>query len=353
MRLSRVLIKIAAAPFAMLYMAATSLRNHLFNIGYTRSFRFETKVAAVGNLSAGGAGKTPMVEYILELLLSNGIKPAALSRGYKRLTRGFRIAGDQDNALTIGDEPYQFYLKYGQRATVAVGEERALAIPNILFERPDTQAIVLDDAYQHRYVVPDLNILLTDYSLPFYKDHILPLGRLRESRKEAARADVVVVSKCPANISEETMAASEKEIHKYSKPGTPVFFTSIGYQQPEPVFSGSGKAFYENILLVTGIANNKPLVDYVSERFSLIETIAFPDHHRYTENDLLMIADKFEKAPFHKKTILTTEKDSVKMLNLQENNRLRGLSFYYLPITTLFIKNGRIFDQMLLDITKN
>jgi len=353
MKLSRILIKIAAAPFALIYLAATCLRNHLFNIGYTRSFRFDTKVIAVGNLAAGGSGKTPMVEYILDLLLSHGIVPAALSRGYKRQTRGFRLAGAEDDASTIGDEPFQFYLKYREKAAIAVGEERALAIPSILFERPETQAIVLDDAYQHRYVTPNLNILLTDYSRPFFKDSLLPLGRLRESRRGAIRADAIVVTKCPMDISQETMTTIEKAIRKYSRPDTPLFFSAIKYEKPRPVFPGSPHEFHKNILLATGVANNKPLVEYAAERYNLIETIAFPDHHRYTGKDLQMIMGKFEKAPFDKKTILTTEKDSVKMLNLQGNDRLRGVSFYYLPIKTLFIKDGRIFDQILLDTIKN
>lgn len=353
MKLLKILLKIAALPFALIYWSVTNLRNHLFDIGYTRTFRFGVRTIVVGNLSAGGSGKTPMVEYILALLLANDIKPAALSRGYKRHTKGYRLATAQDNALTVGDEPYQVYLKFGDRVAVAVGEERAFAIPNILFERPETKAIVLDDAFQHRYVTPDLNILLTDYSRPFFKDYILPLGRLREMRKGAARAGIAVTTKCPQTITEETMNEYEGKIRRYAGKNIPVFFSTIDYEEPKQVYDNPAQQFYGNILLVTGIAHNESLIKHITEHFRLIETIAFPDHHQYTSRDLDLVADKFEKAPFEKKTILTTEKDMVKMLNLQENSRLRFFSFYYLPIRVRFLKNGRIFDQLLLDSIKN
>jgi tetraacyldisaccharide 4'-kinase len=346
-----ILSKLLLAPFALVYLLLTSLRNHLFNIGYTRSFKFDTVVIDVGNLAVGGSGKTPMVEYILELLLSHGIKAATLSRGYKRRTKGFRIANGQDNALSLGDEPYQFYLKYGSRATIAVGEERAMAIPNILFERPETQAIIMDDAFQHRYVTPNLNILLTDYRKPFFDDMIMPLGRLRERRSGAKRADVIVVTKCPEDITEASMEAIRNRIKPYAFEKTPVFFTQIEYTEPVKVFGYSGVGFFENIVLLTGVADNAPLKSHVAGKYNLLETIAYPDHHFYTGNDVNAIVERFNAFEVGRTTILTTEKDMAKLLNLQQKNMFEKISLYYLPIKIRFIKNGKAFEKAILDVT--
>jgi tetraacyldisaccharide 4'-kinase len=346
----KLLIKLLLAPFALIFYLLTSLRNHLFNIGYTRSFKFDTIVIGVGNLAVGGSGKTPMVEYILELLHSHKIKAATLSRGYKRRTKGYRLATENDNALTLGDEPYQFYLKYGKIAAIAVGEERVLAIPNILFERPETQAIIMDDAYQHRYVAPDMNILLTDYAKPFYNDLIMPLGRLRERKEGANRADAIVVSKCPSSLREGSMLEIEEKIRTYAREKTPVFFTRILYEPPKSVFQQGKNDFSESIVLLSGIANNEPFEKYVAEKYKLLETIAYPDHHFYTDNDVKVIIERFDKVEAHKKTLLTTEKDMVKLLNLPQKDKLYKLSLYYLPIKVDFIKNGKAFEKMILGL---
>ncbi len=347
------IIKFLLAPFALFFLGLTNLRNHLFNIGYTKSFDFEVPVIGVGNLAVGGSGKTPMVEYILDKLLDHHIKPATLSRGYKRQTKGFILASNNDNATTLGDEPYQFYLKYRDKVTVTVGEERALAIPNILFEKPDTQAIVMDDAYQHRYVTPDLSILLTDFHYPFYNDQIMPWGRLRERKKEARRASIIVVSKCEESLSSKTMHLMEEQIKKYSKPDALICFTSISYQTPQPVFPDSTLPFEDNVVLMTGIANNLPLKNYVSGKYQLLDTISYPDHHFYTSKDVKEIVDKLDQQKGLKKTLLTTEKDRAKLLNLQEIHDLKDLSVYYVPIKVMFIKNGKAFDEMVMKAIKN
>lgn len=199
------------SPFSILYKWGMQLRNHLYDIEHKAVFRFDTKVISVGNLSMGGTGKTPFVEYILRYLIDKGYsnKVATLSRGYGRKSKGFRIATDEDSPKTIGDEPFQMYQKFKNEAVISVGEDRVLAIPSLLYEHPDNEIIVLDDAFQHRSVKPNFSVLLTDYNTLFYNDYVLPSGTLRESRKGAKRADVVVVTKCPVKLGK-----AEQEIIK-------------------------------------------------------------------------------------------------------------------------------------------
>lgn len=209
-------------PFSALYDAATRLRNHLYDIGTKPVIHFETITVSVGNLAVGGTGKSPMVEYLVRLLKGQ-YKVATLSRGYGRKTKGFILASEQSTAASIGDEPMQFYRKFGAEVAVAVGEERAIAIPEILFHHSDTEVIILDDAFQHRKVGRDLNILLTAYHSPFFKDHVLPAGRLREARKGAHRADIVVVTKCPPTLDEKDKTSFSQAIREYAQPDVPIF----------------------------------------------------------------------------------------------------------------------------------
>ena len=255
-------LKLLLSPFAFIYKLATDLRNHLYDIGYRPSIQFDRFVVSVGNLTVGGTGKTPFVELLVRLL-SSKYKMAVLSRGYGRKTRGFRMANSQDNAETLGDEPFQYYIKYGNKINVAVGEERALAIPEILFHSDETELIILDDAYQHRAVGRNLNILLSDFNRPFYTDLVLPAGRLRESRKHAQRSDVVIVTKCPHHLDEDAMTAIEKEIRRYGGNKMPVYFTGIKYLEPKRIFGEM--SFSKNVFLFTGIANPSPLENYVKD----------------------------------------------------------------------------------------
>jgi tetraacyldisaccharide 4'-kinase len=209
------LIKILLAPFSALYGMVITLRNYLYDRQVFKSVHFSPFIICVGNLRVGGTGKSPMIEY-LGRLLKDEYSVAILSRGYGRNTKGIRLANEEDTAQTLGDEPFQFYQKFGknQKVVIAVGEERILAVPEILYLQPETEIILLDDAFQHRAIVADLNILLTEYARPFYSDTLLPGGRLRETRKGATRADVVIVSKCPAEIAEAQMLSMEKNIRK-------------------------------------------------------------------------------------------------------------------------------------------
>ncbi|WP_040495420.1 tetraacyldisaccharide 4'-kinase [Fulvivirga imtechensis] len=327
-------------PFTFLYDLITRLRNYLYDTGYKRSFEFQTNVISVGNLSVGGTGKSPMVEYIIRLLRNR--KLVTLSRGYGRQSRGFRIATEEDTPKTIGDEPYLFYKKF-DHVYVTVGEQRAVAIPFILAELPDTEVIILDDAYQHRPVKPSLNILLTDYTKPFFEDHILPTGRLRESRKGAKRADIIVVTKCPENPD---VHRYDLQIKKYN-PTAHIAFSSIAYLPPQRI-SGT-RDFCQNVFLVTGIANPRSLKEHIEANYRLIGEHYFKDHHDYTEKDVRLIKKEFEAKAKDVACVLTTEKDMVKLHPLLKKGEFSGLPVFYLPIETVFVNGGKRFDEMVLN----
>lgn len=326
-------------PFAVLYDAVTSVRNRMYDLSLKPSVSFDLPVISVGNLSVGGTGKTPMIEHLIRRL-SGDRKIATLSRGYKRTTKGFRMAGPNDSPATLGDEPFQFYRKFKDNVVVAVGEERAMAIPQIVDEHPETDVILLDDAFQHRRVKPSLQILLTDYHHPFYDDFLLPAGRLRESKKGAGRADVVVVTKCPEHLSEEEMMTIESKISTYSE--KPVFFSTIRYGDPVPM--GHSTPFDNPVILVTGLADPTSLEQYVKTNFKLVQHVRYPDHHPYQQDEVGTIARIATEA---NACVITSEKDSVKLMAL--DLKAANVPFFYLPIEIDFIKNGKEFDEIVLN----
>lgn len=327
-------------PFAVLYDAATSIRNRLYDTGVRPSARFQVPVISVGNLSVGGTGKTPMIEYLIRLLAVDH-RVATLSRGYGRKTRGVRIAGPDDDAQTIGDEPYQFYRKFSDRVVVAVGEERAFAIPHVLHEQPGIDVVLLDDAFQHRGVHASFQILLTDYSHLFVDDFLLPAGRLRESRRGAGRADVIVVTKCPPAITDDAMMATENSIRRYSNKA--VFFTKIAYGN---ILSVSEVFPYkpEKVILVTGIARPAPLEEYLRRNYNLVRHFSFSDHHAYSKQEM---QDICRLASGTGSVVVTTEKDVVKLR--PEIFEAASVPLHYLPIEMEFLKNGKEFDEMVLN----
>lgn len=340
-------LKILLLPFAVLYNLITRLRNYAYDTGRKPSIQFDVPVIGVGNLTVGGTGKTPMVEHLIRIL-GGTYKLATLSRGYGRQTKGFRLATPADTAATLGDEPLQIYRKFGHQVTVAVGEERAFAIPNILHEHPEVQAILMDDAFQHRRVRPLVNILLSDYNRPFYQDLLLPAGRLRESRSGAKRANAIVVTKCPAAIQDDEMMAIVHNIRQYSP--APVFFTTIRYGNPVPFggyFSHAEATPADNVILLTGIAQPGPLVDYVQKSYRLADHIAMPDHHSYSRQDLERLVARIQADPTL--SIITTEKDSVKLIATALADLAVRLPLFYLPMEAEFVKNGKDFDAIVLN----
>ncbi len=344
-----VFLRVLLFPFAVIFRIATGVRNHLYAIGHKKSFRFEVPVINVGNLNIGGSGKTPAIEYLVRLL-KDKYQIATLSRGYGRRTRGFRFANEKDSASTLGDEPYQFFLNFGKDVKVVVGEDRAFAIPNILYEHPDTSVILLDDAYQHRRVSPHFNILLTDCEQPFYDDFLLPMGRLREARTEASRADVVVVTKCRETISLETQDGIRESVKRYAG-DKPVFFSSIQYGQPK-AFRSSNLAPAMKVILVTGIAKPEPLEEYVRMNFDLIRHFRFKDHHLYSIGDLNKLHN-FASDQGEPVSLLTTEKDMVRLLDQKFAEHLKHFGWFYLPIEMKFIKNGAEFDKLVINAIEN
>jgi len=335
-------LKFLLLPFAMLYDVVMDIRNRLYDMKMWPSTSFDIPVISVGNLAVGGTGKTPMTEHLIRLL-SPQYKIATLSRGYGRKTKGFRIAGVNDTASTIGDEPYQMYKKFSPTIGVAVGEERVLAIPTILQELPETEIVVLDDAFQHRTVIPGLSILLTEYNRPFFDDHILPYGRLREGPEGARRADAIVVTKCPSHLEEDDMMNMEHSFRKYSD--KPVFFSKIRYG--EPVSFGVPSKISSKVILLTGIANAQILEEYIISNFTLVKHFSFRDHYVFTPHDLNEVGNMLQKNEGEKISIITTEKDKAKLERDDLKTLISKLPIFYLPIETEFLRNGKDFDALV------
>lgn len=331
------------SPFSILYKWVMQFRNHLYDIEYKAVFRFDTKVISVGNLSMGGTGKTPFVEYILRFLIDKGYsnRVTTLSRGYGRKSKGFRIANDEDSPRTIGDEPFQIYQKFKNNVVVSVGEDRVLAIPSIIYEQPENEIIVLDDAFQHRSVKPDFSVLLTDFNSLFYEDYVLPSGTLRESRNGAKRADVVIVTKCPGDLGKAEQEKIKGRIKKHSD--NEVFFASVKYEKTVATIEGSEVG--KKIILVTGIANAKKFKDYLIERgFDIINHFEFSDHHNFTSNEIEAIENlsKAENAD-----IITTEKDWVRLISMPDLSDSFLKKLFYIPIMVQFLEDEESFQKIL------
>ena len=338
------LFRVILWPFSALYNLIMSFRNYLYDIGYKKSFRFQTTVISVGNLSMGGNGKTPMVEYLIRLLKPK-YQIAVLSRGYGRSSSGFKLAQSTDSAVDIGDEPLQMYRKFSPEIEVAVGESRALAIPKILLEKPQVEVIILDDAFQHREVDPQFSILVTDYHSPFFEDYVVPSGMLRESRKGVSRANAVVVTKCPQDITFDQRKHYQSQIEAYHK--LPVFFTAIKYQQPVSLATGATLTECPSVFLVTGIAKPEPMVDFVSKQFTLVEHLRFKDHHHFHRKQVLEIRQQFERFSGNPAILLTTEKDMVRLA--PHKAELKDLPVYYLPIECVFVEDQDRFNSLILN----
>jgi len=340
------LLRVLLLPFSWLYALVMAVRNKLYDLNLKKTHRFPVPVLGVGNLSVGGTGKTPHVEYLVRLLGAQ-YRVATLSRGYGRQTKGFRLADDTATAATLGDEPCQLYRKFAPAVTVAVGERRAEAIPAILRAHPGTDVVILDDAYQHRSVTPDLSVLLTDYSRPFFRDHVLPAGRLREARSGAGRAHAVIVTKCPNDLDAAQRQAITAAVRRYARPEVPVFFTGIGYGAP--VAFGRERAFHPDVVLVSGLANPAPLESYARGQFQLRAHLAFRDHHRYGEADLRRMEQTL--AGTGGRTLLVTEKDYVKLVSPAFAGFTERLPFFYLPMEIFFLDGGGRFDEMVRRIS--
>ena len=320
-------------PFSFLYWLVLSIRNFLFDKNYLDSASFNFPIICIGNLAVGGTGKTPMVEYLLRIL-KDDFAIATLSRGYKRKTVGFGIAGDTTTALDIGDEPMQFHLKFPD-VTVAVGEERLVAIPQLLHDKPQTEVIILDDAFQHRQVRAGLNILLTECTNLYTRDFLLPGGDLRDFKQSARRAHIIIITKCKPSLSKQERASIIKEIRPLAK--QQVFFTEIIYGRPYHLFTKEKTTIFNglDVLLICGIANPRPLKDFLTARVRTYDMLRYPDHHIFDSDDLAEIKAQFYKITSADKIILTTEKDGVRLQKFEKE--FTGVPIYVLPIQHSFL----------------
>ncbi|MEH0155512.1 tetraacyldisaccharide 4'-kinase [Limibacter armeniacum] len=336
-------------PFAAIYDGVTAFRNTSFDKGWKKSVHFDVPVISVGNLTVGGTGKTPHIEYLIRLL-KDQYRTGVLSRGYGRKTTGYILADEQATARSIGDEPMQFYAKFGTDVMVAVGEERALAIPQMLHEDESIKAILLDDAYQHRKVKRDLDILLTDYGRLFYQDFVLPAGRLRESRKGALRADIVIVSKCPDNLAAKERAVISQNIKRYTRADVPVLFTGIRYGKLQKLNESAPEVNSKNIVLVTGIAHSMRLKEDLRGRgYNIIEHLEFGDHYSYNRYSIKRIQDAYTQFSNRNAFILTTEKDAVKLMQDVHKESLKDIPVYYQPIEVYFLEGEEILSKKVME----
>lgn len=345
-------LKFVLFPFALVYSLVMQIRNFLYSSHLFKQTKFTPFIISVGNLSVGGTGKTPHVEYLIKLFLTSAVQVAMLSRGYGRQTKGVIIADKSVSARTIGDEPMQIYTKFGGSITLAVGEKRALAIPTILKDSSQIEVIVLDDAYQHRAVERNINILLTEYTRPFYHDFVVPVGRLREGRGGAKRADVVIITKCPDVLATEEKENITQKVGFYAGKQCPIFFTKFRYAEPQPLFfhgqhsSSKRLSTQTNIVLLTGIANPAPMINYLQGKYSIAKHFEFADHFEYSENALKQLLRKIDLLNLPKDyAILTTEKDSIKLI--QFGHLLANIPIFYLPIEVAFLEKEEEFVSLI------
>ncbi len=325
------------------------MRNALYDAGLLRSTEFAIPVICVGNLTVGGTGKTPTINYLIDHLLSKGVNVGIVSRGYGRTSKGFFIIDDASNAALVGDEPLLFFKRWGIKAVIAVGEQRVHAIRSMREMYPQLDVILMDDGFQHRAVQPSASILLTSYQNPFYRDFILPSGTLREGRRWARRASMVVVTKSPLNIQPDEKLEIEKRLGRYTRKGVPIFFSSIAYG--EPVAFGENREWKQKVFLVTGIANPAPLVDYLVQKgIEILNHWVKADHFIYSELEMQLIVEEYKK--LDDCVVLTTEKDFVKMGSEEFAPYLAKAPFFYIPVEFSFSKEKQnfeaAFDQLIV-----
>ncbi len=344
MALNRKNLAIITFPLSLVYGLLVGFRNKLFDLKILKSTEFDIPVISIGNITVGGTGKTPHIEYLINLLHKE-FRIATLSRGYKRKTRDFILASKKSSTDDIGDEPKQLKQKFPD-ISVAVDSKRVAGINRLLEKEKHLDAILLDDAYQHRYVKPGLSILLIDHNRPLCADHLLPYGNLRENKNEIRRADIIIITKSPqeAKPVDKKIFIRELKVLAYQF----LYFTTYRYKEPVPVSENSAKPpEYQqikhdksSILLVTGIARSASLVEFLRNYSDNITEIKFPDHHKYTSADLQKIKARFDKLPGKNKYIFTTEKDAVRFRELKMPDSEICSLMYLIPVEVKFLNEG-------------
>ncbi|SMO50879.1 lipid-A-disaccharide kinase [Saccharicrinis carchari] len=349
-------IRLLLFPIALLYGWLVRARNCMFNIGILKSERFPVPIISVGNITVGGTGKTPLTEFIINVLKGD-YKVALLSRGYKRTTKGLVLANAQSTASEIGDEPKQILDKFAD-ITVAVSEKRVHGVNGLLALDAAPDVIVMDDAYQHRYVQPGLSILVVDYKRPLWKDIMLPAGELREPMKGKKRAEIILFSKCPRQLSE----AKQLELTRKIKPlpHQQVYFSTVTYQKPRMLFNGQQNAKKiclsdASALVVTGIANPAPFEKHIATLTSHMQSICFPDHYQFTQKDVELISKRFDELDGKNKFIVTTEKDAVRFKQVLSPCTPIARFIYFIPIQIEILNNkqAEFTDKIISYVKQN
>lgn len=343
-------MKILLIPIAWLYGLVIAVRNKLFDSDILKRRSFNKPVISVGNITMCGTGKTPHTEYIISML-KNSCKVAVLSRGYMRKTKGYVLANEKTVTQDIGDEPFQIHEKFPD-VTVAVCEKRVVGISNLISEE-NVDAIILDDAYQHRYVEPGLNILLVDFHRPISRDHLLPIGMLREPASARKRADVIIVTKCPSQLSPIDIRVTTNELHllAFQK----LFFSTMEYQPLVPLFDKAipglplSDLSQYNILLITAIGSPEHIVNDLSAYNGKIKEMHFRDHHQFDEKDVYQINEEFSFMP-SPKIIITTEKDGTRLRGLNGLSLEMRKNTYLLPIKVkIMLDKEDEFEALIKD----
>lgn len=354
MKLNDFISKCVLLPCSKLYGMATFVRNKFFDWGILKQIEFDIPVVVVGNLAVGGTGKTPHVEYIASAFCRSR-KVAVLSRGYKRSTKGFVMASPTSTPRDIGDEAYQIYRKFKGRVTVAVCEDRVAGIRRLQAIDPKLEMVILDDAFQHRYVKPAVSIIVSEYNRPVYKDKLLPYGRLRESARGLHRADIVVVSKCPDNMLplDYRMVINNYGLFPYQE----LYFSRLEYRNLTPVFPDAASSVpyldwmtdADTVLALAGIGNPRPFVRFLKSFDAVVKVDVFPDHHNYTRKDIEHITRRYNQLKGRRRIIVTTEKDAVRLAaNPYFPPELKSVIFY-LPVEVGFVDNGQIPIERTID----
>ena len=328
-------------PLSIFYGYVVGIRNKLFNWKILKSKTFNIPIICVGNLSVGGTGKTPHIEYLIKLLYNKKI--AILSRGYGRVTKDLRFVKVDENYLLVGDEPLQIKQKF-PKVIVIVSENRIEGVREILKNHPETEVILMDDGFQHRYLNAGLNIILNNYEKPIYSDYLIPFGGLRESINSLKRAKIIITTKCPKlNEEEKNYITTNLNLHKNQSK----YFSSIEYDICKNLISKTTISNLKgyNILLLTSIANADNLKNYLENKENIVSHLAYPDHHKFSDKNIKYILRKFKDNNYDKNIILTTEKDKVKLANFIDY--FKGINIYYIQIK-VNIQNYEKFNNEIL-----
>ncbi len=334
-------LKYLLLPFSFIYLVAVGLRNFFYSVGIFKSYTIPVKSICIGNLSAGGTGKSPLTLYLAQHF-SNTRSTAILSRGYGRHSTGFLEIQPDTRSNVSGDESAMYAKRTLPNTHVFVCEKRAFGIQEIIKHYPKTDLILLDDAYQHRAVTPGFKILLTDYSKPFFTDLPLPAGRLRESKNGKSRANMIVVTKSPKNLSSEI---KDTLVEKINARRTPVYFANIDYSSPICFGKPTDLGAVKRVLVITAIADASSLIQHLKQTFEVVH-LSFPDHHTYTDKDLFKVHQKFDTFVSDETAIFTTEKDWVKWTDLPMTESMKAYPWFYQPMSVVIDREDEFLEQL-------